>query len=270
MKSSKDNNLYITIRMCDTITTMNNAKEQYVYIMSNPSFEDDVFKIGWTREHPIKRANDLHTSGVPTPFVVESVIITMEGVKLEKRLHTHLKRYRIENNREFFKISKDNLTEILTAELNLQLTPVTELDAPTNKRTAGAANKISEMYETLKKDYNDFSKPMKVANTEFVIEETDNNKKRVYIRKTETESNCLYPHGWEEDDERDIKNTCYFIERDIKQYTEHVDNILHNYQEIKERIGDKMLREDNKTLKRWISDTHKKLHELKNEYVWDI
>jgi len=256
--------------MCDTITTMNNAKEQYVYIMSNPSFEDDVFKIGWTREHPIIRANDLHTSGVPTPFVVEYVIITTEGVKLEKQLHAHLKQYRMENNREFFKIAKDNLTEILTDELNLQLTFVTELYAPNNKRTTGSANKISEMYETLKKDYNDFSNPMKVANTEFVIEETDNNKKRVYIRKTERESNCLCSHGWEDDDERHIKDTCYFIERDIKQYAGDVDNILHNYQEIKKRIGDKKLREDNKEFKRWILDTHKKLHKLKNEYVWDI
>ena len=256
--------------MCDTMTTMNNAKEQYVYIMSNPSFDDDVFKIGWTREHPIIRANDLHTSGVPTPFVVESVIITTEGVKLEKQLHAYLKQYRMENNREFFKIAKDILTEILTDELNLQLTSVTELDAPNNKRTTGTANKISEMYETLKKDYNDFSNPMKVANTEFVIEETDNNKKRVYIRKTETKSNCLYIHGWEDDDEKDIKHICYFIERDIKLYKEHVDNILRNYQEIKEEIGDKRLREDNKTLKRWISDTHKKLYELKNGYVWEF
>jgi hypothetical protein len=252
--------------------TMNNAKEQYVYIMSNPSFVDDVFKIGWTREHPIIRANDLHTSGVPTPFVVESVIITTEGGKLEKQLHAHLKQYRIENNREFFKIAKDNLTEILTDELNLQLTSVTELDPPNNKRTTGAANKISEMYETLKKDYNDFSNPMKVANTEFVINNTN-----VSIRVTEDNgynSNCLsFARGREDGNERHLKhirNKCYFIERDIKLYAEQVDNILHNYQEIKERIGDKDMRESNKVLKKWISDTHKDLHELKNKYVWDV
>lgn len=57
----------------------------------------------------------------------------------------------MENNREFFKIAKENLTKILTTELNLKLTPVTELDAP-NTRTYAHANKISEMYETLKKD----------------------------------------------------------------------------------------------------------------------
>lgn len=258
--------------MCDTMTTMNNAKEQYVYIMSNSSLGDDVFKIGWTRKHPIIRANDLHTSGVPTPFVVEYVIITTEGVKLEKQLHAYLKQYRMANNREFFKIAKDNLTEILTDEFNLQLTSVTELDAPNNKRTTGAANKISEMYETLKKDYNDFSNPMKVANTEFVINNTN-----VSIRVTEDNgynSNCLsFARGREDGNERHlkhIKNKCHFIERDIEQYKKHVDNILHNYQDIKERIGEKRLRECNKELKRWILDTHNDLHELKNKYIWVV
>ena len=67
-----------------------------------------------------------------------------------------------------------------------------------------------------------------------------------------------------------IKEVCYFIEQDIKQYAEYVDNILHNYPDIKNRIGDKRLREDNKELKRWISNTHKDLNELKNKYIWDI
>ena len=69
--------------------------------MSNPSFPGDVLKIGWTREHPNKRANDLHTSGIPTPFIVEYVIITSEGSKLEKQIHEHIKIYRINSNRAF-------------------------------------------------------------------------------------------------------------------------------------------------------------------------
>ena len=111
------------------MTTMNDLKTQYVYIMSNPSYDDDVFKIGWTRKSPLKRANELHASGIPTPFVVESVITTMEGSKLEQQIHNHLKQYRMNNKREFFKILKDNLIEILTTELKLELTIITELDA---------------------------------------------------------------------------------------------------------------------------------------------
>lgn len=99
---------------------MTDAKDQYVYIISNPSYDADVLKIGWTKKHHIKRL--LHATGVPTPFVIESLIITHEGPELEKQIHNHLMQYRIETNRKFFKISKDILREILTNELNLVLT----------------------------------------------------------------------------------------------------------------------------------------------------
>ena len=102
-------------------------KEQYVYIMTNACYDDDVFKIGWTSKHPFHRASQLNT-GAPTPFIVDSVIITTKGPKLEKQIHNHLKQYRMDINREFFKISKDTLIEILTNELSLVLTPITELD----------------------------------------------------------------------------------------------------------------------------------------------
>ena len=256
--------------MCHTNTTINKTNEEYVYIMSNPSFDRDVFKIGWTREHPIIRANDLHTSGVPYSFVVEYVIITSKGVKLEKQIHTHLKQYRIKKNREFFKISIDNLTEILTVELNLQLTPITEIDVPINKRTTGTANKISEMYETLKKDWNDFSSPLRKNKTELVVREIDN-QKFINIKTIECNQNALASMCFDEGtEERQIRNALYFIEKDIEIYKEHVDNILHNYQDIKELIGDKRLRECNKELKRWILDTRNDLHELKNKYIWDV
>ena len=99
---------------------MNDTKDQYVYIMSNPSYDDDVLIIGWTRKHHIKRS--MQATGVPTSFVVESVIITHEGHELERQIHNHLMQYRIEPNRKFFKISKDVLREILTNELKLVLT----------------------------------------------------------------------------------------------------------------------------------------------------
>ena len=44
---------------------MNETKEQYVYVMSNSSFPSDMLKIGYTKEHPSIRANNLHTSGIP-------------------------------------------------------------------------------------------------------------------------------------------------------------------------------------------------------------
>ena len=116
-------------------------KEQYVYIMSNACYDDDVFKIGWTSRHPFHRISQLNT-GAPTPFIVELVIVTLEGCKLEKQIHTHLKQYRMETNREFFKISKDTLREIITNELNLVLTPITELDDDDLKKKCKYCNKV--------------------------------------------------------------------------------------------------------------------------------
>ena len=99
------------------MNAINETKDQCVYIMSNPSHDNDVLKIGWTRKHHIKRA--MQATGVPTSFVVEFVIITNEGHELETQIHEHLKQYRIEPNRKFFKIPKDVLREIITTELKL-------------------------------------------------------------------------------------------------------------------------------------------------------
>ena len=109
-----------------TMNAMNDTKDQCVYIMSNPSHDDDVLKIGWTRKHHIKRS--MQATGVPTSFVVEYVIFTQEGHDLETQIYNHLKQYRIEDKRKFFKIAKDVLREILTIEMNLVLTCMSEDD----------------------------------------------------------------------------------------------------------------------------------------------
>ena len=118
-------------------------KEQYVYIMSNACYEDDVFKIGWMSRNPLHRASQLNTS-TPTPFVIDSVIITAaaEGYKLEKQIRNRLKQYRMETNGEFFKISKDDLREIITNELGLVLTPITELVDDDYSKKCKYCNKV--------------------------------------------------------------------------------------------------------------------------------
>ena len=106
---------------------------EYIYFMSNASFDEDVIKIGWSRKHPSLRACELYTSGLPTPFVVEFVIITSKGngSKLEKNIHKYLNQYRINNKREFFKINKNDLFNIITDELKLEITNDL-LNIPTN------------------------------------------------------------------------------------------------------------------------------------------
>jgi len=124
----------------------NEKKVEYVYVMSNPSFADDTLKVGYTREHPSIRANDLHTSGLPTPFYVEFVIITNSGITLEKMIHEHIKQYRLISNREFFKISKDTLVEILEKELNLELKLINEINEPHKKIKGKKINEIKTLF----------------------------------------------------------------------------------------------------------------------------
>lgn len=253
--------------------TANEEKEQYVYVMSNPSYPDDILKIGWTREHPSIRANDLHTSGIPTPFIIEYVIITYEGSKLEKKIHDHLKNYRVNSNREFFKISKEQLTEILTKDLTLKLTPITEIYFPINpkRKYTKQVCQIKELYETLVKETDEFFSKMKKEKTELVIKEIDN-KKHVSIIPIDRETNTtsLDAHGFEDYDEYHIKDTYYFINKDINIYTEWVDELTNNYEELKSRIGIAQLRDDNKYTKNVILETLQRLHTLKNEYEWDF
>jgi len=250
---------------------MNENKEQYVYVMSNPSFPEDMLKIGWTREHPNIRANDLHTSGVPTPFIVEFVIITQEGSKVEKIIHNYIKPYRVNSNREFFKISKEELTKILVNDLMFELTSITEISAPINikKNNNKKVNEIKILYEQVKKEADDFFGEFKKEKSKLVIKEI-NNKKYVYISAVEYNQTPLHIHGFEDDDERHIKNVYYFINRDIIQYKEWLDDLIYNYEEIKNRIGVEKLRSDNKSFKEMILDTRNDLLNLKSKYIWEI
>lgn len=113
----------------------------YVYIMSNISFNIDIFKIGWSRKNPILRAKSLYTTGLPTPFVIEYMIYTNDGQKLEKEIHSHLNNYRLNDKREFFKINKDELFNLLTNEMNLSLT--NKFDNIVNENIIANKNVIS-------------------------------------------------------------------------------------------------------------------------------
>ena len=132
---------------------------QYVYIMSNPSFQDDMFKIGWTREHPSIRAKHLHTSGIPTPFVVEYVIRTKDGSKVERKIHEQLEPFRVNSNREFFQISKYDLMEILTNDLNYELMRISDIPPPphANKKLHNkTVNTLKDIYDNLAAEAEEF------------------------------------------------------------------------------------------------------------------
>lgn len=75
----------------------------FIYIMSNPSMSG-VVKIGKTTQSPFVRAKELSTTGVPQPFEVEWFQFVNNHDVLEREVHRFLSEYRVNNNREFFKI----------------------------------------------------------------------------------------------------------------------------------------------------------------------
>lgn len=78
-----------------------------VYVLSNPAFKDDILKVGRTgRDVGVTlRAQQLRTTGVPMPFVVERQFVCSRMCAVERVAHDLLVAKRLSNEREFFKCS---------------------------------------------------------------------------------------------------------------------------------------------------------------------
>lgn len=77
----------------------------YIYCLSNKSFKKNIYKIGYTSKKPNIRAEQLYKTGVPTPFKVEISKYVNDIVKAERHLHEKFDKMRINEDREFFKVS---------------------------------------------------------------------------------------------------------------------------------------------------------------------
>lgn len=85
-----------------------------VYIMISASDKENIYKVGKTTRDPIKRASEISSgTGVPTKYLVVKKWLVADCHIAEKIIHEHLKEYRINDNREFFKIEYDILSEIV-------------------------------------------------------------------------------------------------------------------------------------------------------------
>ena len=84
----------------------------HVYVLTNPSMPGLV-KIGRTKNRPQERANDLFTTGVPTPFVVHCSVYTKDCIGLESKAHKTFASHRVSGRREFFQIDPEAVCEML-------------------------------------------------------------------------------------------------------------------------------------------------------------
>ena len=79
----------------------------YVYILENDSMPGLV-KIGNTARSTHERAKKLsNATGVPTPFKVVFELSSDKYERLEREVHSKLDRYRVGDNREFFKCTAE-------------------------------------------------------------------------------------------------------------------------------------------------------------------
>ena len=74
----------------------------WVYVLSNPSIPNKV-KVGTTQKRPEERAKDLCSTGVPTPFKIETAMLfANKAEQIEQKTHDVLTRAGIPKNKEFF------------------------------------------------------------------------------------------------------------------------------------------------------------------------
>ena len=91
----------------------NNKCKGFVYILDNPSLEGMV-KIGATTKKPSKRCWELSSStSIPTPFNIVYYQPSMNPFKVESIVHTILDEYRVNKNREFFKVDIDKTINLI-------------------------------------------------------------------------------------------------------------------------------------------------------------
>lgn len=85
----------------------------WIYVLSNEVMPD-VVKIGYTKQLPEERANQISSAtGVATPFKVEYAFKCHEGEFLESEIHKHLDSCRVSTNREFFSIGIKEAKEVI-------------------------------------------------------------------------------------------------------------------------------------------------------------
>lgn len=85
------------------------TRQGHVYIISNiGSFGEDVYKVGMTRRlEPMDRVKELSDASVPFDFDVHAMISCDDAPALEKVLHDHLEKYRMNKinlRKEFFRV----------------------------------------------------------------------------------------------------------------------------------------------------------------------
>jgi hypothetical protein len=96
------------------------TKSGHVYVISNVgSFGDDVIKIGVTRRlDPYERVKELGDASVPFKFDVHAIIYSDDAPSLERKLHEHFAKRRVNllnTRKEFFRARLEEVERAVSA-----------------------------------------------------------------------------------------------------------------------------------------------------------
>lgn len=81
----------------------------YIYVLSNPSFKKDILKIGMTSRKDISlRLKELFNTSLPFPFRCEYLGLVNDMDNAEISIHHYFNYYRLNPNREFFKLNLED------------------------------------------------------------------------------------------------------------------------------------------------------------------
>lgn len=75
----------------------------YIYVLSNESMPG-ILKIGKSIHGGKKRASELYSTGVATPFCLEFEMLVDNVTEYERLVHESLSRFRVNDSREFFNV----------------------------------------------------------------------------------------------------------------------------------------------------------------------
>lgn len=88
-------------------------KAGFIYVLSNPSMPD-VYKVGRSKHGGEHRAKQLSsTTSMPLPFKCEFQIYDTDCIQFEQIVHDRLDDYRVNENREFFKLDLKRIYAVI-------------------------------------------------------------------------------------------------------------------------------------------------------------
>jgi hypothetical protein len=219
--------------------------QEELYVLSNPSFPN-LYKVGWTEGDSEIRAEQLFTTGVPTPFHVESKWKLNKAKSFEKHIHNLLDEFRNNGMREFFVIDKSNLIEIINSEFEKWKNIDTE--KTTMSKSYGPRVVIADIknkFNDVEKNAIDFINILDINDCFY----DDNRLDKIFRQKS---------YGILDGNRR-------YIEAELECLREIFVNIENNYDEIKKDIGLKTLIEDIKFVEKKVNDIHKLVADMRDQ-----